>query len=252
MEPPTHNINNENAATGRLHRYKPSIFDRLLGRVNTKLAVLNDEIEAAKEQDKAAFRQAMSAYEESKIDVEEARQLAKRILTGDTSGYLEAIEETDPFSDISALGSSLYFNVADQSTIEVTLHVNDETAVPHEVKSLLQSGKLSVKKMPKGAFNELYQDYICSCALRVARETLALLPIQMVIVNAMGNILNNKTGHMEEQPILSVAIPRDTIDGLNLDTIDPSDSMGNFVHNMDFRKTTGFRVSEKIDRKTLQ
>ena len=68
----------------------------------------------------------------------------------------------------------------------------------------------------------------------------------MVIVNAMGNIFNNKTGHMEEQPILSVALPRDTIDGLNLDTIDPSGSVGNFVHNMDFQKTTGFRVSEKI------
>ncbi len=57
---------------------------------------------------------------------------------------------------------------------------------------------------------------------------------------------------MEEQPILSVAIPRNTIDGLNLDTIDPSDSMGNFVQNMDFNKTTGFRVSVKIDRVTLQ
>ncbi len=134
----------------------------------------------------------MGAYEELQIDVEEARQLAKRILTGDTSAYLEAIEETDPFSDISALGSSLSFNVADQSTIEVTLHVNDEAAMPSEVKSLLQRGKLSVRKMPKGAFNELYQDYICSCALRVARETLALLPIQMVIVNALGTFLTTR------------------------------------------------------------
>ncbi len=133
----------------------------------------------------------------------------------------------------------------------MTLHVNDEAVVPNEVKSLLQRGKISVKKMPKGAFNELYQDYICSCAIRVARETLALLPIRMVIVNAMGNILNNKTGHMEEQPILSVAIPRDTIDGLNLDTIDPSDSMGNFVHNMDFKRSRGFAKVEEIDTSTL-
>jgi len=73
-----------------------------------------------------------------------------------------------------------------------------------------------------------------------------LLPVEMVIVNAVGDILNTETGHTEERPILSVAIPRDTLIKLNFDQIDPSDSMGNFVHNMKFRKTQGFDAVEAI------
>ena len=34
---------------------------------------------------------------------------------------------------------------------------------------------------------------------------------------------------------------------LNLETIDPSDSMRNFVHNMNFSKTKGFSVIEKVE-----
>lgn len=45
---------------------------------------------------------------------------------------------------------------------------------------------------------------------------------------------------MEEQPVLSVAFSRSTIDTLNVEAIDPSDAMKNFVHNMTFKKTAGF------------
>ena len=106
--------------------------------------------------------------------------------------------------------------------------------------------------MPKGAFYELYQDYICSCVIRVARESFAVLPVQKALVHAMESVLNTKTGYVEEQPILSVAMPRETLDRLNLETIDPSDSMRNFVHNMDFKKTSGFRVVQKIDPTNLR
>ena len=100
--------------------------------------------------------------------------------------------------------------------------------------------------MNKGKFNELYQDYICSCVLRVARELFALLPIENVFVTAIGELLNKQSGHIEEQPILSVNIPKNSLDKLNLGLIDPSDSMRNFVHNMDFKKTTGFNAVTRL------
>ena len=251
-EPPVETREHESAALIRLQRFSPSLLDTLLRRVNSKLAALNDAVEVGKGRDNAEYDQALRAHELEKEGVEEAKKLAERILKGEESAYLEAIEETHPFSDINALGSSLSYKVVDKSTIEVTLHVNDEDSVPSEIKTLLQSGRISVKKMPKGAFYELYQDYICSCVIRVAREIFALLPIQMVLVHSMGNILNSTTGYMEEQPILSVAIPKKTLENLNLVTIDPSDSMGNFVHKMDFKKTSGFRIAQKIDPSTIQ
>ncbi len=74
----------------------------------------------------------------------------------------------------------------------------------------------------------------------------ALLPIERVLINAKDNLLNPKTGHVEEQIILSVMVMRKTFEALNLNNIDPSDAMKNFVHNMKFKKTTGFDVIEAL------
>jgi hypothetical protein len=83
--------------------------------------------------------------------------------------------------------------------------------------------------------------------LRVARETFALLPVEIVIVTAMGEVLNSATGHVEELPILSAAIPRATLQRLNFAMLDASDSLRNFVHRMDFKKTRGFVPVNRIE-----
>ena len=83
--------------------------------------------------------------------------------------------------------------------------------------------------------------------LRVANETFALLPLETVIVTAVGDVLNTQTGHLDVKPLLSVVIPRSTLRRLDLEAIDPSDSMRNFVCRMDFKKNKGFMVVENID-----
>ncbi len=97
--------------------------------------------------------------------------------------------------------------------------------------------------------SKLYQDHICSASMRIAREVFAYLPIDYARINAVSKIVNTKTGHLEEQPILSVLYLPKTIESLNLDTIDPSDSMQNFVHTMNFNKIRGFSVVEKAELK---
>lgn len=59
--------------------------------------------------------------------------------------------------------------------------------------------------------------------------------------------MNSQNGHLEDSIILSVIIPRETLKTLNLRSIDPSDSMQNFIHTMNFRKTQGFKVVEKVE-----
>lgn len=137
--------------------------------------------------------------------------------------------------------------VHESGVLEAKVAIHGSDVIPTEIKSLLKSGKLSAKAMPIGRFNELHQDYLCSCALRVGRELLAILPDDLVIVTALGNVLNSSTGHMEEQPILSVAFSRLTVDGLNLETIDSSDAMKNFVHNMSFKKDAGLSAVAALD-----
>jgi hypothetical protein len=231
----------EVAAQAQLGAFKPGVRDKLLRRAESKQEELVRAIEWAKEADEREYQEAVRAYDRDYADWESTGELAARLLAGEPAAFEETVVQTNPFSEISGLGLSIVFTAGDSSTAEVSLIVSDEDVIPRESKGLLKSGKLSVRTMTKTRFWELYQDYVCRCVLRVARELFALLPLEMVIVNAVGCVLNTQTGHMESQPILSVALPRATLEGLNFDRLDPSDSMFNFVHRVKFMKTKGFR-----------
>ncbi|MBU0493410.1 MAG: hypothetical protein KKA73_12445 [Chloroflexi bacterium] len=233
----------EELAQAALDGFKPSLADKMLKRVDSKRDELAKAVEEARETDEREYQESLKTHEQEYTDWEATCELASQVLLGDQEAYLDAIRQTDPFSDIAELGSSVKFQVHDRSLVEAVLYVRGEDVVPSEVKSLLKSSKLSVKQMPKSKFYALYQDYICGCVLRIARELFALLPVKMVIVNAVSELLNTQSGYMETKPILSVAIPRETLQNLNFEMIDPSDSMSNFVHRMAFGKTRGFHYS---------
>lgn len=237
----------ENLAIERLKNFKPSLTDKLFNRSEMKRSALGEEVELGKEKDEDAYQKELEIYKKQFIEWEETRELASKILNGDTSAYLNAIEQIEPLSEISEIGSSVNIEIINESEIDITLQVNSSETIPSEIKSQLKNGKLSIKEMPKAKFNELYQDYVCSCVLRVAREMFALLPIKKVYITAVAELLNSKTGHIENLPILSVLIPRETLIKLNFSMIDPSDSMKNFVHNMKFKKTSGFEVVDKLN-----
>jgi hypothetical protein len=183
----------ENAAQRKLEQYSPGLLDKILRRENKKREALVKTLEQAKEEDKRKYEEALRQYEKDLADWEKMQQIAQGVLNAQPTAYIAAIQETNPFSDIAELGSSMEFRTDADWYIETLLHVNGEQVVPSEVKSLLQSGKLSTKKMPKGQFYELYQDHICSCVIRVARELFALLPVQIVFVHAIDSTQNNKS-----------------------------------------------------------
>jgi hypothetical protein len=242
---------NERAARVALEAYSPSLGDRLLGRESRKREELSAAVDAAKKQVEDDTRKARAEYENDMEEWKKMREIAGGVLEGKLSAYEAAIREADPFSEISLLGSKVSIQGEDERYMEIEVRVNGEDVVPGQSKSLLSSGKLSVKEMPKGKFYELYQDHVCSVAIRAAREMLALLPIETVFFHAVADLLNTSTGHLEEQTILSVAMPRATVERLNFETIDCSDAMRNFVHRMDFKKTKGFAPVERLCARDL-
>ena len=233
-------------AQRELDMYKPGVMDKLLKRVEAKREELADAVIAGNTKDEQNYQEALEIYEREYAEWKAIRELATKILSGDVSAYSEAIAQVNPFGEISQLGSAVEHKIVTSNLVEVTLHVNGEDVIPVEMKTLLKSGKLSVKKMPKTRFYELYQDYVCGGVLRVAREVCALLPVDRVIVSAVGELLNSQTGYLDKRPILSVVVPRETLNKLNFALLDPSDAMSNFVHQMKFMKTKGFQPIEKI------
>jgi hypothetical protein len=243
----------ENEAQSLLDSYKPSLFDRIFGKQEGKVTGLEVEVASGKNRDTYNFEKAIRRYEEEQRAWGEKRELATQVLECAPSACMAVLEELAPFQEISEIGSHLRLSINEEDTavISVELDVHGKGIVPEEKKYLLKGGKLSTKPLPKGEFYALYQDYVCSCCLRIASEIFAVLPMAVVIVTAKDQILNTKSGHMEKLPIFSAAIPRSTFEGLNLVGVDPSDAMDNFLHNMKFMKTKGFKPIAAITYEDL-
>ena len=187
------------------------------------------------EQDKAHKQ-----YLKEKEDLLKFKAIAKGVTSNDTQSYTYALNQFNPFEDLREYGSDISFQSKD-GYILVDFFVHGEEVIPKTTKRILRKG-LEVKEdpIPQSRFNEIYQDYVCSCVLRIAKEVFQLLPVGVCTVNAKANLINTSTGNFESQTIVSVRIERNKLDILNFDLLDPSDSMSNFEHNMIFNKNDGF------------
>ena len=200
-------------------------------------------IQQAQQQDVREYQDAMQTYSAEHTEWEKLTRLAQRILNGEHAAYHQAIQEFLPFAELSGVGSSMQFTVHNTRILECVFSVNGRQAIPSEVKSLTASGKVSVKPMPKQRFIEIYQDYVCGCVLRVAREAFALLPLDTILITVLTDALDTRTGQVGKQPFISVIIPLITLDTFNFVRLDPSDTVLSLVHRGDLkasRKTGDF------------
>lgn len=232
-------------AQQRVDNFKPNFFDKIFGASKRKIANLKNQVVQAKSRDEKDYETALNEYKVRLTDWVELQDIATGIDVKSTESYLAAIKYFEPFADISELGSQIKFSF-EQNHIEIDLDTNSIDIIPDYELRQTSTGKLSKKSMSKTNFYELYQDHICSCVLRIAREVFAYLPIDFAIINALSEMVDSQSGHLEKKVILSIKVLPETIDKLNLELIDPSDSMRNFIHNMNFKKTSGFQEVERL------
>ena len=182
------------------------------------------------------------AYEEW----EATHKMAEAVLKGDIDTYLSLIEEVAPYDDLLDFGSEFEVGTDDPEYLEVEFKVKADEVIPTEVLSLKTNGTLSVKEMSRTQKYDLTQDYICSCVLRVAMDTFALLPVKKVLIHAVENGINPATGNEEESTVLSVLVERDKIAALNPERIDPSEAISAMPCHMNFKKTQGMLAVERL------
>lgn len=203
----------------------------------------DDLITQARARDDQEYTTALDRHAAETANLEQLKPLARRILAGDPKAYTEALVELSPLSELSALGSAIHFTVHAPHLVECVLKVAGLQIIPIEVKTLTAAEKLSVKAMPRTRLHELYQDHICSCMLRVARETFALLPAETLLITASVDNTDPASGRRAEQPVLSAVFTRDRLAALDFERLDPSDAVDTFTHRGDFkasRKTAAF------------
>ncbi|RLZ06405.1 hypothetical protein [Faecalibacter macacae] len=235
----------ENEAKQRLNNFKPNLLDKIFGSTNNKIKNLENQVSIAKKKDEDKHKIAINEFKKDLLDWEELQNISLGIERKETEAYLNAIKYFEPFSEISELGSQIKFKFA-ENHIEIDINTNSIEVIPDYELRQTSTGKLSKKNMSKTNFYELYQDHICSVVLRISREVFAYLPVDFAIVNALSEMVDSQSGHLENKVILSVKIVPETLERLNLEMIDPSDSMRNFIHKMSFKKTSGFQEVQRI------
>ncbi|MEH7308234.1 DUF4236 domain-containing protein [Neobacillus drentensis] len=225
----------EQEALLELQNYRPGFVARVFNQEEKRVEELRSKVLEARKKEEEEYQEWSSLTE-----------TAMKVLNGDLDTYFEVIKEFAPLDDLSEFGSGFEFFLEESHTMEVEFDVQTKNVVPTEMKTLTSTGKVSVKNMPISKYYDIQQDYVCSCTLRIARDMFALLPLDIIIIHALDSQLNTSTGYHEDIVVLSVKIDRSTLNRLNFDTIDCSDSMVNFEHKMNFRKTKGFAPVERI------
>lgn len=235
----------ERVALEELEKFKPRVFDFLAGGSEKKKLKLVEKVKEAIKTDEEKFKQQELCHLNILKDWEADVKMAKRLIDRDVEAIKEVLQNLQNISEEDRIGTHIQFKI-EQDKIHAIPSVHTDDIVPNYRRKLRASGTLSETKMPKGEFNELYQDYVASVALKVAGDLFHVLPYDEVFVTCQASMLNKSTGHKEATPILSVKFVRETFKTLQLQHIDPSDSLINFNYNMKFRKTTGFQKIEPI------
>ena len=144
--------------------------------------------------------------------------VSAKVLSGDIDAYLQVINDINPLNDLLDYGTGFEFGTDSPLKMEVEFQINSNNV-----------------DMPENSPE--YQDYVCSVAIRVARDIFALLPVQNVVVHATNDDID----------ILSVLFDKKTFSALRFNFIDPSETMNKFKHNMDFDAINGFNRIAKIE-----
>jgi len=211
----------------------PSWRDKLFNRTEARKSILNTKLMEARMLDQSLF-------EEKKEIIE----LAKRVIDNDKDAWISALDRYNPFEDIFTLGSKVVLKINEKNDLIANLIIGNKEVVPKEVITLTPTKKLSKKEMLKTRYLLLYQDYVCSCVIRIAREIFSILPVESVKINVYDY------SQADEPPIkgciLSTIVEKNNLDDLIFEAIDCSETIETFKHNMKYLKTKGFRLVEEL------
>lgn len=223
---------NVKSVLDEIANYKPTVRDKLFNRVNARKMVIEEKLPEAREFDIILHQKK-----------QRLKDIALKILNGDSKIWSDALIEYAPFEDIESFGSKLNFDIKDNELI-VNLTVGNKEVVPTDRLSLTATNKVSRKKMSATNYLALYQDYVCSCIIRIAREVFAILPINTVLIHVYD------FSQAEPSPImgciLSTRVNRVDVENLKFEDIDCSDTIETFELNMKYLKTKGFKLVEEL------
>ena len=204
---------------------------RFLGE--KKKAKLLHNIEKAEKKDRELYS-----------DYEKLNLLSERIINGNIDGYFQVIDEMRPFDNILKLGSEIEIGTNDSDSIEVEFNANSEKVIP--MSRFDKEIKAQSDSEVKITYYEIVEEYICSSMLLIAKNIINLIPVNKVVIHAVDNAFDIDKGIKTDITIVSIVFDRETLNKIDLKTINPVDALDYFICNIRHQKTFGFKSVERI------
>lgn len=196
---------------------------------------LEERLSAAWSKDEQAYYESYATYQERYERWARLKVVAQQIHDGGANALAEAQAELEAQGLAHAVTTGVVLQPYDARRLYVALRVAGRDITPEEVKTLTQSGKVSVKPMPKNRAREIYEDHLCSRCLAAGRHLFATLPLSEMIVTAYAPIVSTISGNETDVAVVSVHFTKEGFGALNFDELDPSDALQSFRHVGDVR-----------------
>jgi hypothetical protein len=152
-----------------LASFKPSFFHAFRGGSAKLRSRLETQVSDAAHHDRKQYDDALAAHAKAVAEWEDDTALAKRLVRGEAAAIRQVIQEMQSLSDSALIGTEIGFS-SGESFVHAHPKVHGDDIVPSMRRKQLASGRLSETKMPVGQFNELYQDYVTTAALKTAGD----------------------------------------------------------------------------------
>lgn len=238
-------------AQKELENFRPTFLGKFFNGNEKNLKKLKQRVSEISNKEEINFKSEKAKYNQDLEKWNLFQDIAKGVLKKDENSYVEAFKQLDPYTNYSDIGIRLSIDFQPKYA-EIDVFVHDYSIIPENTLSQYANGKLSSKKMSNTQRHSYYQSHICSVVLSSAREMFAMLPLERVFVNAITDSISSKTGLFEENTILSVLFPDKTFSKINFSKTDPIRCLDNFLHNISFNSTNGFKAINKLNPKDFQ
>lgn len=224
----------ERAAKTAAESYTPSWFARTFGFEKRQRAQLEKAIIDARSADDSAYRAEQDRIAAQRREIE----FAQSVIALKADAVTAVINDHAGLDETGLEGVSI---LAIGGRVIAVVDGMEFDDMPTQSISLLQSGKASVKPLPRSKALELHRDNLCSSAVTVAAAFLRVLPVDAVEVVVETDLLDPATGHIEPQPVIYLRATAQALENVNLLNAEPAPLAERLGAHMTWSRKDGFR-----------
>jgi hypothetical protein len=231
VEPAVRRHELEQKARRALANYRPGLIDSLFGLGQERRRALAEKVLEAAKKDAELYAQAKRNAEVHNLDV----NLAPAVLALD----MEALKAHAPTAVLAAVLEG--FAVAMPSPGRLVAYVDalEFDALPDEAVEIGETGRSVYRALTFAARQEIHLANVCAVSLRIAAETLAAVPVDMVEV-VVRCFLPDGRGEVEQYPILYAKVPHVALKAMDLRRLDPVATITALGARIDWEIARGF------------